>query len=146
MSRAYWIFFIALSACTHHTPHAGDLSHAQSLWNNIKASNYDYTVRQRCYCLEAYSKPMRVKVREGKVVSASYSQDKSPVPQKIVKSLRTIDEWFGYIQRGYARNYATLIVHYDKDKGYPKNIITDPHERISDDEKEITISDLLNVQ
>ena len=130
-------------ACSPLASEPDDLNLAKTQWDKQTLINYDYSVTKSCYCQQEYRKPMRVKVRDGLVVSAIYSETQKPVPEKIVKSLRSIDQWFSYIDAGKAKGYEKLEVQYNKEKGFPSYIVADPHSQISDDNQEVKISDII---
>ena len=118
------------------------LDSANQAWLNQDSQNYDYLFQKQCYCSHAYTQAIQVSVRDGKIESARYQHNQQAVPERVLQSLRTIEQWFSYIQAGYDKGYAKLEASYHPAYGYPERITVDPRLRISDDEKDIQISDL----
>ena len=141
-----------LVACTYSVTADDNLLKARNLWSQIDPANYDYLLTQRCYCLQAYQQPMRVSVRTGVVASAVYTNKQAVVEgmdasgmvhTKILKSLKTVDDWFDYLEKGQLEGYFKLDARFNPELGYPEQIISDRRKEVADDEMEIMISDLV---
>ncbi len=86
---------------------------------------------------------MRVSVRGGNVRGAMYLHTSRSVPDHVLRSLRTVEEWFAYIEIGKQKPFFRLEVEYDVVLGHPIRIYSDVSERVADDEQTVTITDLI---
>ncbi|MCV6605586.1 MAG: DUF6174 domain-containing protein [Porticoccaceae bacterium] len=114
----------------------------QQQWQALNLGNYDYEVQRSCFCAAEYVRPMQVSVRGGEVETAVYTDDASAVSAEVLKSLRTIDQWFSYIKKGRDRPFARLDVEYHSEQGYPTRIEADVDERMADDEQQLVLKNL----
>ena len=114
----------------------------QQAWGKLSLASYDYDVKRDCFCLPEYTRPMRVSVRNGAVSSAFYLDDSAAVPDKVLESLRTVDEWFAYIEKGREKPFFRLEVAYHGERGYPTYLHADVRERVADDEQTVRIENL----
>ena len=115
----------------------------QQQWQKLALTDYDYEVQRGCFCTTDYIRAMQVSVRDGGVQSAIYLDDSTAVSSKVLKSLRTVDEWFAYIEKGRTKPFYRLEVTYHPRQGYPAHIQADVRERVADDEQTVTIGKLL---
>ena len=99
-------------------------------------------MQRDCYCAPEYVRSMRVYVRGGYVTGARYLDDNTVVSAKVLKSLRTVDEWFIYIEKGREKPFYRLDVTYHPKQGYPAHIQADVRERVADDEQTVTMGKL----
>lgn len=113
---------------------------ARSLWQSRNLHTYSYSIVRQCYCTTDYTRPMRVDIRNGKVVAAIYTDDRSRVGATVVHHLRSIDAWFDRIEQGYEKTYYRMEVRYHPSLGYPQTLLLDKRERVADDEERVTIS------
>lgn len=115
----------------------------QQAWLDLSLKDYDYEVKRDYYSTPEYTRAMRVSVRDGKVQSAVYLDDSTTVSDRVVKSLRTIDEWHAYIEKGRAKPFFRLDVTYHEQQGYPTYLHADVRERVADDEQTVRIENLV---
>ena len=114
-------------------------------WAALTLLDYDYQVQRTCFCTPEYTAAMRVEVRAGQVKRGFYVHDESPVSARVLRSLRTVDQWFDYIARGYQRPFHKLVVRYHENQGYPVWIEADVNPRLADDEQKLTFTNLVSL-
>lgn len=140
MKSVWWVILVAgLAGCNGLKPSVGP----QQAWLNLSLKDYDYEVKRDYYSTPEYTRAMRVSVRDGKVQSAVYLDDSTAVSDRVVKSLRTIDEWHAYIEKGRAKPFFRLDVTYHEEQGYPTYLHADVRERVADDEQTVRIENLV---
>lgn len=133
----------SLPACAEDIPAARASYLAnKKVWDALVWENYNYTVQRQCFCPAPYVKKMRVNVRDGKVVSAFTLEDNRVVDAKILSGLKTINDWFAFINKELQRPAAIVDVQYQPRYGYPLRIHIDINPRVADDEQVIVISQL----
>ena len=118
------------------------VSNPRNLWEQQQLHNYQFVVQQQCFCLRDYTRPMQVTVNNNKIVSAVFIDDQLPVGADILKDLRSIDQWFRYLDAQKGNAYHQFSVQYHATQGYPTKIIIDKDERIADDTLDVTLSNL----
>lgn len=134
-----------LTGCVHSTlVHSESvelsLEQAREHWSAMKLNSYEYEVTRLCFCAPGYTRSMRVRVSDGVVVSAIYTDDQMPVASEVLKSLNTIDGWFDLIAKGYEKPYFSVRVQFHPRQGYPQELFMDRNERVADDEQTVIIS------
>ncbi len=118
------------------------LSQARTLWLKHDIRDYRYRISRQCFCLPAYTRPMWVRVAAGEVTGATYVDDRSPVPAKVLGELRTVEEWFGKIAQAQDGSFHRIKLSFDHTLGFPREIWMDRSERVADDEQRIRIEQL----
>ena len=116
---------------------------SQHKWRNAGWSHYSYVVQQECFCPPEYRQSVRVVVEDGKVIDASYVEQKDKVvSSQVLASLYTIEDWFAVINKATDENAFRLDAIYHPEFGYPKKIDIDMRERMVDDEQSVLISEV----
>ena len=115
----------------------------RTLWANKNILNYRFTVSTR----GAWSgtEPVTVTIRDGKVVSTEYvcppaECKQTEVPAADAKPYDTVPNIFAFIDGLLKDSMSMPRVHYDKQFGFPANIVND-RIRIADDEFSVTVWD-----
>ena len=111
-------------------------------WQDHKLSNYDFTLKQQCYCPVELTKKLRVSVRDGKVTELRYLKDNTPLPNHLVSEVYSIDGWFNVINKSFENQAHHIEVRYHKDMTYPTRISIDRRMNVADDEIDAVILDL----
>ncbi|NNC54273.1 MAG: hypothetical protein HKO07_00980 [Pseudomonadales bacterium] len=130
-------------ACSYGAPSGSLSQQSQQRWQRASLHNYSYTMQRSCYCTDDYTRAMRVRVRGGQVIDALYVDDGQHVPDKVLQSLQTIDQWFAYIDAGLRKPYFKLDADYHPQLGYPLSIRADIRQQVADDELDVRIWSLL---
>jgi hypothetical protein len=106
---------------------------ARQRWRDSGHDDYRYVLRQECFCPREALRPVRVTVRDGRVVDLVPEQG-GDVPDGIRRNARTVPQWFDYIEDWRKRSPARLEVSWQPDTGVPSRILVDRHARMADDE------------
>jgi hypothetical protein len=117
---------IALSAVACDNPFSASgpegLDEARQHWVEKGISSYTLTVSQDCFCVEEARGPFRVVVRNGAVVSVTDPATGAPRTASEFVPL-TVEELFARIEEAMAAGTRELEVEYDRDLGYPVEIV-----------------------
>jgi hypothetical protein len=117
------------------------ISHREQ-WSRPSRSEYQFTWQQGCFCGPEMTRPIRISVKAGRIVSAAYVDDKQPVSASIQSGLTTIEGVFDLIQHAVDQHYDEVRVTYG-DQGYPSSVFFDISKRAADEERSIAISDVI---
>ncbi len=115
-------------------------SEPQKTWQKQQLKNYQYQIQYHCYCLADFLRPMKVVVKNNQIDSAFFIDTNNPVPKALAKDLKTIDQWFDFINKAKEKNYFRLEVNYNDALGYPTSLDSDYQKQLADDELKIQIT------
>lgn len=133
---------IVLSACVSGPIDSAASSANNSVWAQAAIVDYSYTLTRHCFCAPDYTRPIRLQVRDSKVVAARFVDgDKALVPQAMSKSLQSMSELLEYADALEAKKPHSLNVQLDADIGYLLRLDVDRHVNIADDELSLVITD-----
>ena len=108
-------------------------------WENKKISNYQFTLQISCYCIEEYTLPKQVVIKNNKIFSVDdvfYAEVNDP-------SFKTMEGYFKYIRNKQSENPIQESLNFDPIRGYPTYIYFDISKMIADEEIGYTISNLI---
>ncbi|MGQ0537915.1 MAG: DUF6174 domain-containing protein [Gemmatimonadaceae bacterium] len=142
MRRALAGLALSLAACglvtgTDSDGDVASLAAAESRWRGAGVQDYQIVVQYSCFC--AYTRPVRLTVRFGSVVSRVDAETGQPVPPHGA-DVRDVAGLFGLVRDAIARPAASLSVRYDPTYGFPTNIAIDYIRNAIDDELSVTTS------
>lgn len=126
------------SASTDRATQADTPTEARQRWARHAPAEYRLIVSQACYCLEQHQQPVWIDI-EGETLREVLLKNDSIIPEEMEHLLKTIPQWFGYIEAAQEQNWAKVEVDYHPKLGYPTEIHIDKNERIADDEITIHI-------
>ena len=98
------------------------------------SEDYQITFQQQCYCLPEYLQPMRLTVRDNKLISAIFVNDGSPVPAAMLKDLPTVKEIFETVIEAELRPAEIIKIEFDQQHHYPTKVDIDYDLRMADEE------------
>lgn len=107
------------------------LRQAERQWDRQQLSSYDYDFLRLCFC--AYVSELRVRVRNGVVVSAVRIADGVALSQSELADIPTVDGLFEIAKTAVAEA-DEVTVEYHPTLGYPQDISIDWYARAIDDE------------
>jgi hypothetical protein len=122
-----------------------ELEESRDRWQALHYGDYVYTLRRSCFCTPESTRPMRIRVHAGVVVSAIYVDDGTPVPAGLEFAVLTVDQLFALADDAI-RHADEVDVTYDDAVGYPRRIAIDHIRQAVDDEITYEASDLAPVQ
>ena len=106
------------------------LALARAHWVAKGLLSYKFTVQVRCFCLEENTRPVTITVREGA----------TDAPTRL-SAFGTIEKVFETLEAAGTSNANVLEVNFTAD-GWPSTSSVDPHADTSDDEYNLTISEV----
>jgi hypothetical protein len=135
---------LILAACSAMGTGGTDLSRNQSKWDKAGIKNYRYSLHIGCFCAFRDRMPLTVEVRDGKMVSMSYS-DGTPVSAEdmqidFFQQFSTIDGIFADLSTGGASKAEKVEVTYDPTYGFPAQVYVDQILQAADDEYSVQVS------
>jgi len=116
-----------------------DLSNALRQWLLTAPPSYELTMTVKCFCPPDITRPVRVTVRDGSVVSRHYADDGTPYLSRFTPP--TVDELFEVISRATQAG-AHVEATYDPTYGHPRAVFIDGSPRVADDETWYALSPL----
>ena len=111
-----------------------DLRAAERRWNRSAVQDYQVVVQYLCFC--GYTRPVRLTVRSGNVVSRVDAETGQPVPA-FGEHVRDIAGLFALIREAIDDDAHVVDVSYDAVYGFPKFIDIDYVANAVDDELQI---------
>ncbi len=111
-------------------------------WIALGLLDYDLTLVRSCFCLVESIGPVTVRVRNGEVVSQTYTETGMPVPEQHAVFFPAVDGLFDVILEAIEFDADHITVTYDSDTGAPMEIFIDSIEAAVDDELTITVVEL----
>ena len=129
---------ISLSACVNFLGpdsrrDARDLSRNERLWRDFGPFDYDYVIVYDCFCGFG-GIPVRVFVRDNRVVDEVYENSGLPVTSGYNFFERTVEDLFGVIEDGVDQRADDIRASYDGYYGYPRNVHIDYDFHAADEE------------
>lgn len=114
-----------------------ELRRAELRWSRSGVQDYQVVVQYLCFC--GYTRPVRLTVRSGNVVSRVDAETGQPVPS-FGENVRDIAGLFDLIREAMGQNAYRLDVTYDPEYGFPTLIDIDYIQHAVDDELRVTTS------
>ncbi|WP_431474086.1 DUF6174 domain-containing protein [Marinobacter sp. KM021] len=119
---------------------AGSIEEAKALWQSRGVMGYEVTIEQTCFCPPDLLQPMRVTVREGKVIDIEGLEQPLNHPDILDERRLTIEGLLDLVEQ--ARGSADkLLVEYDPHYGFPASLEVDYSPFIADDEFSYRLTD-----
>jgi len=118
--------------------HEDDLRDAERRWSQAAIQDYQIVVQQLCFC--GYTRPVRVTVRSGNIVSRVDADTGEPVPPQ-GEHVRDVRGLFDLIRDAIKRDAYSLAVTYDGTFGFPTQINIDYIGNAIDDELVVKTSE-----
>ncbi|OJT01398.1 hypothetical protein BEE62_04255 [Marinobacter nauticus] len=119
---------------------AGSIEEAKALWQSRGVKGYEVTIEQTCFCPPDLLQPMRVTVREGRVIDIEGLEQPLNHPDILDERRLTIEGLLDLVEQ--ARGSADkLLVEYDPHYGFPVSLEVDYSPFIADDEFSYRLTD-----
>lgn len=116
------------------------LDDARRLWAAQGVADYDITVLRLCgECLDVWTRPYRVSVRDGVVLTVVDEQTGTGAP---LDYGRTVERLFDFVQETLDRDPWRISVTYDASWGFPATVSVDYDKEAVDDEVVLRARDL----
>ncbi|HUP19025.1 MAG TPA: DUF6174 domain-containing protein [Gemmatimonadota bacterium] len=119
------------------------LAVARGRWAEAGISDYEFVVERVCFCPPEWRGPVRVEVRNGVVVRRTYVEDGRPVAGDRVDMFPGVEGIFEFVEEALDENPHRIDAQYDRVTGRPLRVWVDYDERMADEERGFTTSDLV---
>lgn len=114
---------------------------ARARWEDRGPADYRMTVTNQCaFCGKIDAGPVEVVVRDGRIVSRTYLDDGSEVPESFRKAFPDVDGLFDELENAI-RTADHVEAEFDPGLGYPVHTYVDYATTAADDEVGHTLSD-----
>ena len=125
-----WIPLAGLIACSSpSSPTPGDqgeeLVRNQQQFQLLVGGNYRVTYENSCFCPVEVLRPVRLTVLNGAISDVTRVSDGVSLPPSEWGSYRTVDQVFEEIEAGLNRGAQRVVVDYDRQYGYPRDVLVD---------------------
>ncbi|GGC60841.1 DUF6174 domain-containing protein [Marinobacter halophilus] len=117
-----------------------DFPEAMALWQSKAVAGYEVTIEQTCFCPPDLLQPMRVTVRQGKVIDIEGLEQPLNHPEVLDERRLTIEGLLSLIAES-GDSASELVVQYDQQYGFPVRLEIDGSPLIADDEFSYRLSD-----
>lgn len=134
---------LLLTACAGQSKDAEpvtDYPEAMALWQSKAVAGYEVTIEQTCFCPPDLLQPMRVTVRQGKVIDIEGLEQPLNHPEVLDERRLTIEGLLGLIAES-GETVSKLVVQYDQHYGFPTRLEIDGSPFIADDEFSYRLTD-----
>lgn len=132
----------ALPGCVSPTsPEERELDANRELFRARVGSSYSCDYRNVAFAIGPFVERVRMTVRDGRVVSLVSLETGQEVTQ-FREEFLTVEEIFDEIERALDDAYS-VQVEYDPELGYPRETYIDFDERVADEERGFSISNLV---
>ena len=110
------------------------LTESRRKWVEKGIKNYQFEFQRICFCPPAYTKKVKLTVRDGVVESIQQADTGEVVDKSKYEFYLTVEGLFDYIQAAIDKKAHSVNVLYDAELGYPTSVEVDYIERAVDDE------------
>ena len=137
--RASAILLALLAGTAQADTSRQEFTAALQKWQAAGIHDYSFTLNQTCFCLGL--QPVRITVRDGKVLRATNVRDGTAIKPAEVGQPLTLTGIFQKIEAAYAKPADHITLTLNPDYGYPEHVYIDYIEMMADEELGYTISD-----
>ena len=146
-AHTLWVLLIIVptAACSPQEPENPlliELETNRERWIGLGLLDYDLTLVRGCFCIIESIGPVTVRVRNGEIVSRTYTETGMPVPEQHAVFFPAVEGLFDVILESIESNADHMTVTYDSNTGAPAEIFIDRIEAAVDDELTITVVEL----
>lgn len=121
------------------------LDHNWRLWRNYGYSDYEYVVRNECYC-QLGGVAVRVSVDNDRVVWVEFASSGVALPLEYWRHYGTVDDLFAVIDDALVEDAHQVDASYDSQLGYPYNVYIDYSRNSVDEEFGFRILDFYSLR
>lgn len=103
-------------------------------WLDLRPSDYRYELRRSCFCPVEYLGPVTLRVVDGQVVEAHYTETGVPVDAGTADAFPSVDGLFDVLLDALDRDADRIDVDFDEDTGIPLEFFIDYEQNAADEE------------
>ena len=112
-------------------------------WDNHGIDFYQFRFQRSCRCVPEFRREAIVRVRDGSIQHAEYTDNGEVVDPADFGRFLAIDDLFSLIAEALDAQAARIEVSYDPTYGYPTRLFIDRELTMADEEVEYQAADLL---
>ena len=112
-------------------------------WSSKAVKNYHYDFQRICFCVPAYTKPVKITVRDGVAAQIAHAETGEAVDKARFEIYYTVDQLFDYIQAAIDKKAYSINAVYDEEMGYPTSVEIDFIKNAIDDEMRFKTGNLV---
>lgn len=128
---------LLLGACGQVTP----LANASNASDDLRKESYTVVQQRSCFCTKEFTRPIKMWVKQERVVKAQYADDDSVVSEDVKRQLLSLEQWQVSLDQWRQHNPNKLEVTYNEETATLSRFVLDPSAMKSDDEFSLTFSD-----
>ena len=121
---------------------ASEVQNNREKWKAHEISDYEIEMQKICYCIPEVVRMMIFEIDDNKVKAVSYADTGDDVDPQHYGNFNTIEGMFSFVEQVLEKNTADLIIAYDEEYGYIKELSVDFKQNIADDEISIIASNM----
>jgi len=121
---------------------ASEIQSNREKWMAHEISDYEIEMQKICYCIPEVVRMMIFEIDDDKVKAVSYADTGDDVDPQHYGNFNTIEGMFSFVEQELEKNPADLIIAYDEEYGYIKELSIDYKQNIADDEISIIASNM----
>lgn len=111
-------------------------------WEAAGPTDYDYEYQRTCFCPPELTRAVRLEVRDGEVVAASFLDTEEAVPDTALARYPAIEDLFEEVRQAIEGSADSVFVAYDPKLGYPTEAFIDFARTAIDEEQGFTATSL----
>lgn len=111
-------------------------------WRAQEIDSYTYDYQLSCFCAGPAIQPVTIEVRAGELFAVTSRETGEPVDPEIVGDFPSVEDLFEEIREALRREPFRFEATYHATLGYPQEMFVDFEERVDDDERSFTASNL----
>lgn len=112
-------------------------------WTEKAVKSYQYEFQRICFCPPAYTKQVKMTVRDGVVENIQQADTGEAVDKSKYELYMTVEGLFDYIQAAIDKKADAVKVVYDAEFGYPTSVEIDYIQNAADDEMRFKAGNLV---
>lgn len=133
---AFLLVLVLLGSCSSLSP----VQTQSQRWQNQNISSYSYDIKWSCFCLPDLSNKVHIEVKNSKLVSRQYVNNKKAIPKEYHKFFTSIDGLIKILKEAEDQNAYKIDINWNKDYNYPQSSDIDYIKDAIDDERSFTVT------
>ena len=103
-------------------------------WLSHDIKKYQIEMQKICFCAPDAVRMMIFQVEDNEIKDVRYADSGDAVDPGHYNELNTIEGMFALVEQSLEKNPADIVISYDQEYGYIKELTVDYQENIADDE------------
>lgn len=103
-------------------------------WLSLGIKQYQIEMQKICYCVADAVRLMIFQVSDNEIKDVSYADSGDAVDPSHYSQLNTVEGMFDLVEQALVKNPASIVISYNDEYGYIKELTVDYQQNIADDE------------